>query len=154
MNDHKQAIGVDLGATIVKKGVVAADGTLLYQNKFPTRAEENPSAVIEQISCSVSDAMNNAHTDSFSDIGIGAPGMVDNDGFDKASPNIHGWGSVSLGKEIHSLFPSLRVKVENAANAAKSIWKSFIRDKSPAILPRANSIHSFGLRRTQRIERD
>ncbi len=118
MNTEQFAIGVDLGATTVKTGLVAPNGAIVYQNKFPTNGWLGPQAVFTQIKISVDDALLHAPSKNFSGIGIGAPGVVDNDGVVKAPPNLKDWHAVPLAGEIHALYPALRVEVENDANTA------------------------------------
>lgn len=115
---RKLAIGVDLGATTVKTGLVSEDGVILYQNKLPTMGELGPSAVIRQIEASVKDAMLHADGNRVSAIGIGAPGVVDNHGLVKAPPNMKDWNEVPLALEVGNKFPGSRVHVDNDANAA------------------------------------
>jgi glucokinase len=114
----KCAIGVDLGATSVKTGVVSADGTLLYQTKLPSRGDEGPSAVVKQIEASVREAMH--HTDGLTivGIGVGAPGVVNEHGLVQAPPNFAQWDAVPLRDELKTLFGNLTIQVENDANAA------------------------------------
>jgi glucokinase len=118
MTTEKFAVGVDLGATTVKTGLVAPNGAIVYQNKFPTNGWLGPQAVFAQIKISVDDALTHSPSTNISGIGIGAPGVVDNEGSVKSPPNIKDWHSVRLGNEIHQLFPTLRVEVENDANTA------------------------------------
>lgn len=115
---HQFVIGVDLGGTTVKTGVVSSDGRLVYQNRFPTFADQGPDAVIGQIELGVRDALAHEQAASVSAIGIGAPGVVDDDGFVKAPPNLKGWGRVPLARKLQDRFPGFRVEVENDANAA------------------------------------
>jgi glucokinase len=114
----KVVIGVDLGGTSVKAGVVAAGGSILYQNKFPTFADEGPSKVIKQIGASIRDALKNTNGAQAEGIGIGAPGVVDDDGVVKAPPNFEDWGEVPLKAKLSKAFPDLVIGVENDANAA------------------------------------
>lgn len=111
------AIGVDLGATTVKTGVVSADGNILYQNKFPSKALDGPKAVVGQIITSVNDAIAHADGKAVAGIGIGAPGVVDDEGVVKSPPNFVDFDRVPMRQEIES---ALRMKtiVENDANAA------------------------------------
>lgn len=111
-------IGVDLGGTTIKAGVVSLEGSILYQNKFPTYADKGPSTVVKQISASVQDALK--HTDGAEPegIGIGAPGVVDDAGVVKAPPNFVNWDEVPLKAELGKLFPTVPIGVENDANAA------------------------------------
>lgn len=118
MNTQHVVIGVDLGGTTIKAGVVSEDGSILYQNKLPSKANVSPSEVIKQIHASVQDALNHTNGSNVSGIGIGAPGMVDDDGIVKAPPNFVNWDEVPLKDEIAKLVGGLPVGVENDANAA------------------------------------
>ena len=51
-------------------------------------------------------------------IGIGSPGVVDDDGVVKFPPNMARWDEVPLAGKIRKSFSRFRVKVENDANAA------------------------------------
>ena len=116
--ESKFAIGVDLGATTVKTGIVSSSGKIHYQNKLPTNGHLGPSAVIQQIELSVRDAM--LHTDGkkIAGIGIGAPGVVDDEGVVKSPPNMKLWNEVPLAREVKKIFRRFQIKVENDANAA------------------------------------
>ena len=114
----KFAIGVDLGATTVKTGLVSSSGKILYQNKLPTNGHLGPSAVIQQIELSVRDAMVHADGKKPAGIGIGAPGVVDDEGVVKWPPNMKRWNEVPLAREVKKIFRRYQIKVENDANAA------------------------------------
>jgi len=116
--NSKTAIGVDMGGTTIKAGVVSADGTIRYSNKFPTCAGEGPAKVIQQIRAAVQDAIQHADGARVTGIGIGSPGVVDDDGVVKAPPNFVDWDEVPLRSELAKLFPSFTIAVENDANAA------------------------------------
>ena len=116
--DSKVVIGVDLGGTSIKAGVVASGGSILYQNKFPTFANKGPSKVIEQIDASIEDALRNTNGVQVDGIGIGAPGVVDDEGVVKSPPNFQDWDEVPLKAELSKAFPKLPIGVENDANAA------------------------------------
>ncbi len=116
--DNEFAIGVDLGGTTVKTGLVSRDGRIAYHNKFDSKGHEGPEAVIRQIALSVNDAMSHAGGAQFVGIGIGSPGVVDNDGFVKAPPNLLHWDSIPLARELAKQFGNSPVKVENDANCA------------------------------------
>ena len=111
-------IGVDLGGTTIKAGVVATNGSILYQNKFPTYADKGPSVVVQQIRLSVEDALKHLDGSKACGIGIGSPGVVDDDGVVKAPPNFVDWDEVPMRDELSRLFPSVKIAVENDANAA------------------------------------
>jgi len=112
------AVGVDLGATTVKTGLVSDTGKILYQNKLPANGNLGPPAVINQIEASVRDVLTHANRKRPAGIGIGAPGVVDDSGTVKAPPNMAGWDVVPLKKRMKRIFPSQRIEIENDANAA------------------------------------
>lgn len=111
------AIGVDLGGTSVKAGVVSADGRILYQNKFDSKANQSQATVIAQIEASVRDAMEQANGAEVTGIGLGSPGVVDDNGVVKAPPNFTDFDNIPLQAILANRF-RLAVKVENDANAA------------------------------------
>ncbi len=111
-------IGIDLGGTTVKSGLVSASGEVLYENKLPTRADEGPAAVIGQIEAGIRDILARGGAPTVHAAGIGAPGVVDDRGIVKAPPNLKGWDEVHLAEEVAKRFPGMRVVVENDANVA------------------------------------
>jgi glucokinase len=120
MNNAKKnvVLGIDLGGTTIKAGIVSTEGSILYQNKVPTRADLGPSAVVKQIGFAINDAVGRANGASITGLGIGSPGVVDDDGIVKAPPNFVDWDEIPLKDELTRLYPGLPVCVENDANAA------------------------------------
>jgi glucokinase len=90
----------------------------LYQNKFPTFAERGPAAVVKQINEAVLDAVRQSGHETVGAIGVGCPGVVDDEGVVKAPPNFVDWDEVPLKRELGLLFPGVPIGVENDANAA------------------------------------
>jgi len=117
-SSSKVVIGVDLGGTTIKAGVVSVNGSILYQNKFPTLADKGPSVVVQQIRLSVEDALKHVGNSKPLGIGIGSPGVVNDDGVVKAPPNFVDWDEIPMRDELSRLFPSVTIAVENDANAA------------------------------------
>ncbi|MBP9212653.1 MAG: ROK family protein [Bacteroidetes bacterium] len=112
------AIGVDLGGTTVKTGLIDSNGTILAQSKLPTMAEVNPAAVIGQIVKSINEVLPHAGGRPLAGIGIGSPGLVQNPGgIVKSPPNMKNWDVVPLAEEIRKVF-NVRVEVDNDANVA------------------------------------
>lgn len=112
------AIGVDLGGTTVKTGLISSDGKIIATSKLPTRADENPQAVIEQIKKSIHEVLPAAKDGSLAGIGIGAPGLIQNPGgIVKSPPNLKDWDVVPLADIISKEF-KMRVEVDNDANVA------------------------------------
>ncbi|MCU0454575.1 MAG: ROK family protein [Bacteroidetes bacterium] len=111
-------IGIDLGGTTVKSGLISASGDVLYENRLPTRPDEGPAVVIGQIEAGIRDIVAKKGPTSLKAVGIGAPGVVDDRGVVKAPPNLRGWDEVHLAQEVAKRFPGYRVVVENDANVA------------------------------------
>lgn len=111
------AIGVDLGGTFIKFGIVSEKGKIVCKTFLDTRAEKGPKYVIKQIVKGIKE-LQVKNNFKINGIGIGAPGVVQiKKGTVENPPNFPGWGKIHLGKMIekHVDHP---VYVENDANAA------------------------------------
>jgi glucokinase len=117
---HKIAVGVDLGGSAIKSGLVNDNGEILRDATVPAEANQGPTHVIEQISKTVHQLIDGSSykKKEFVGIGVGSPGSVDLDGGTvKYPPNFPGWTVVRLGEVLHNEF-GLHVEVDNDANAA------------------------------------
>jgi glucokinase len=111
-------VGVDLGATTVKAGLVDEAGNIKANETVDTLANQGPSTVIRQIVFVVRTLMRRIEGEAIVGIGIGAPGVVaDGGGVVKYPPNFSDWDEVDLGAFLEKEF-HLPVKVENDANVA------------------------------------
>lgn len=116
-NKLRYAIGVDLGGTSIKIGIVSSEGKTLKKVSLNTEAEKGPDYVIKQIKKGI-DSILVANKINLKGIGIGAPGVVTlKTGTVENPPNFPGWEKVELGKIIKKEF-GLPVHIENDANAA------------------------------------
>ena len=114
---QKYAIGVDLGGTKIKLGIVTSEGKIIKKTAVPTLAEEGAEKSIGQIKNGIAHLIK-GNKKIINGIGIGAPGVVSlKKGTVENPPNLPGWGRVHLGKIISNEF-SLPTFVENDANAA------------------------------------
>ena len=113
------AIGIDLGATTIKAGVVNKKGNILDQIVADSRARRGPTAVVQQIHFTIQELLSHHKQTECFGIGIGSPGIVipEGDGIVKYPPNFADWTEVALAKAVRKNFP-LPVFVENDANAA------------------------------------
>lgn len=111
----KYAIGVDLGGSFIKSGVVDSNGKIIAEFKTDTFAEINPKKVIGQIEKNINHLKKKFRGD-ISGIGIGAPGIV-RDGKVHFPPNFKNWKIVDLKKDFSKKF-KLKVEVDNDANCA------------------------------------
>lgn len=108
-------IGIDLGGTNVRAGLVLSDGRVVRRESRPTGADRGPGRVIETIAQL---ALSVRGGDRVAGVGIGSPGPLDAEaGVVVDAPNLAGWRDVPLGPLLSRLV-SLPVRVENDANAA------------------------------------
>ncbi len=113
----KYAIGVDLGGTSIKLGVVTNTGRIISKISVRTEAEKGPKKVIENIISSIQDLTGKSNY-KISGIGIGCPGVVTpGKGIVENPPNLPGWEKVNIGKIMNQEFKR-PVFVDNDANAA------------------------------------
>lgn len=113
----KAAIGVDLGGTNIKIGIVSQDGKIISKTSVKTDAAGGPEQVISNIKKGVSELLENSKY-KIKGIGIGCPGVINvKKGTVENPPNLPGWKKVKLGSIIQKEF-GYNVSVENDANAA------------------------------------
>ena len=114
---EKYAVGVDLGGTNIKIGIVSDKGKLVKSISIKTEADCGPKTVIANIIKGV-EAILSKNKLKIQGIGVGCPGVVSiKKGIVENAPNLPGWKNVKLGPIIKEKF-SYRVHLENDANAA------------------------------------
>jgi glucokinase len=120
-------LGIDVGGTNVKLGIVDAAGKILARNSMPTKSyNRNKTLLINAIFSQIRALFQNSHISlkNLSGIGIGLPGAVDPfKGQVIFLPNIPGWKNVSLRAIFEKEFgvPTL---LENDVNMiALGEWK-------------------------------
>lgn len=111
------AIGVDLGGTNVKAGLVHATQGLIFQHSEPTYAHEGLQPTLDRIGEAAKRVLEQLPEGAVAQgMGIGAPGMIS---LDRRSvsypPNLPGWEHVGLSEELQSR-TGLPCLVENDAN--------------------------------------
>ena len=102
----KYSIGIDLGGTDIKAGLLAADGKLSCRIVVPTCVDEGARAIAARIAQTIhqvieaSDAELHSLEESKKEIvgiGLGAPGLIIADsGIIHFSPNFPGWSDIPL----------------------------------------------------------
>ncbi len=115
----KYYIGIDLGGTFIKGGVVSEKGDVLSSNKIPTEVEKGPLAIVANIVKLSNLVLSEAGMtkDCVEGIGMGVPGIVNSGaGVVTYSCNL-GFSDFEIAKEV-SLAANLPVKVANDANVA------------------------------------
>lgn len=112
-------IGVDLGGTLLRAGLATPEGAILEEVRVPTRADDGPDDVIDQIVALVEQMRAVMPADgTLLGVGIGSPGPIDPfRGIVFNQPNMIGWKNVPL-REILEARTGLPVELGNDANAA------------------------------------
>jgi N-acetylmannosamine-6-phosphate 2-epimerase/N-acetylmannosamine kinase len=115
------AIGIDLGATRTKFGVVRSDGALLIKSAVETPTKSGVRAVMENLKSAAKAATEKARGAGYDPIAIGVAtgGWIDpNTGrVVYGTDTLPGWTGTRIGEALATV-AGLPVKVENDANAA------------------------------------
>ena len=110
--DNKKVIGLDIGGTKIHLGVVQA-GKIIAELKRPTSAQASKEKIIAEIIEGIESLME----DSITGIGIGVPGLVDEqNGIVYGVQNIPSFTEVHLKKSIEDYFGK-PVYLTNDANS-------------------------------------
>ena len=113
-------VGIDLGGTNIKGGVVDPSGKVLCFESTATEAARGPAHVLDRIAALVATVRDAAGVewDSIAAVGIGSPGPLNTrTGVIHDTPNLPGWVNLPLADEV-SRRCGYPVVVENDANAA------------------------------------
>lgn len=112
------AIGIDIGGTNTKFGVVDRDGRILVQDRMLTNEHETVQEFIEELHQKLYPMIKDAGgTDKFVGIGIGAPNGNFYTGSIEYAPNLKWKGIIPLASMIKERF-GLPAQLTNDANAA------------------------------------
>ncbi|MFO7900178.1 MAG: ROK family glucokinase [Planctomycetota bacterium] len=114
-----RAVGIDLGGTNIKGGLVERDGTVLAKKSVRTEAAGGADHVIGRIAGLVDDVIAEGGAAKTDVVGVcvGSPGPLDGEtGVIYEAPNL-GWYDVPLGEKLAPRV-GLPVWIENDANVA------------------------------------
>ena len=102
----KYSIGIDLGGTTIKAGLLASNGTLTCRMVVSTRVNEGAKAIVTRIAQTIKQVIKTADTEieqqekdekDIIGIGVGAPGLIiAGSGIVHFSPNFPGWSAIPL----------------------------------------------------------
>lgn len=110
-------LGIDLGGTDVKYGIVDSSGRILRSAKNPTHAERGPEGVLSSIAEHARDLIQSSGN-NVKAIGMGCPGPLSSrEGIVYETPNLPGWINVPA-REILQQKLQMPVVLSNDANAA------------------------------------
>ncbi len=112
------AIGIDVGGTGTKFGIVDRDGNVLFTGEISTKKHAEVSTFIEELYSAVSEIIEKAGgVGRIKGIGMGAPNGNFYTGTIEYAPNLPWKGIVPLAKLVEGKF-NLPVALTNDANAA------------------------------------
>jgi len=115
----RAAIGIDIGGTNVKLGLVDERGRVLLRDTFRTEHARSRTEMLDKLASHIAVLAAEARTRGLrlSGVGIGAPGPIDVErGYVYFFPNIPGWKDTPLKKILEKRL-RLPVFVDNDANA-------------------------------------
>lgn len=119
-----KAVGLDLGGTFIKAGLVNKEGKIIKKTQIPTKGEEGKrEVVLRQMEKAIEFCIEGMEKENLAGIGIGTPGVVDNDGIVYGAPNLPEWDNLPL-KDIFEKKYEVGVRVENDVNSIT--WGEYI----------------------------
>lgn len=114
--DGITAIGVDIGGTFIKAGVVSQTGRILKQVMVPSGVKGGVEAIESRIKEAVEELV--SFDGNVCGVGVGVPGMIDvKRGIVVSSPNIPCWKNYRAVERLSSVV-RFEVVVDNDANLA------------------------------------
>ena len=133
----KYAVGIDLGGTNIKGGLIKPDGTVVVKRSIKTEAQGGPDHVIGRIVGLVHNliAEGRAELSEVAAVCVGSPGPLDSQtGLVYETPNM-GWRNIPLGDLLKKKL-GVPVFVENDANVAAfgEAWAGVAKDAKCAIM--------------------
>ncbi len=116
---RKYYVGIDLGGTFIKGGIVDDLGNIVYEDKVPTESDKGAEKVAENIAALVKKLLKKVGlgADDVEGIGMGVPGMIDSKNGNVIYSNNLAWKDFDIGPKVSEL-TGLRVKIANDANVA------------------------------------
>jgi glucokinase len=114
------AIGIDIGGTTVKGGLISPAGDVLVKDHLRTSGSEGPEAVVSQIVALARSIrqQSSAPSEALCGVGVGCPGPLSyRDGIVYETANMTGWDHFPLRDRLAEAL-ELPVVIENDANAA------------------------------------
>ena len=116
----KYYIGIDLGGTFIKGGIVNENGEILVSDKTPTEVEKGDKGVAANIA-KLANMLLERQGLTVKDVeglGIGSPGMIDSNEGNVVYANNLGWENFRICDELSRLLGGIKVKIGNDANVA------------------------------------
>ena len=118
-SDRKYYIGIDLGGTFIKGGIVTEKGEIIAEGKVPTESELGGEKVMDNISELVGRLLKKANLkkEQTEGIGMGVPGMIDGKNGVVIFSNNLKWHHLHISEGVEKR-TGINVKIANDANVA------------------------------------
>lgn len=113
MHFLKNYVGIDVGGTSIKYGLVDQNGQILEQNSFPTANQKQQ--ILTDLASIVTDYQKNGQ--AVAGIGVSMPGVIEADGMLTTAGAIKCMYGVNLKEELEQR-TGIKTTIENDANAA------------------------------------
>ena len=116
---RKYYVGIDLGGTFIKGGIVDDLGNVILSDKVPTESEGGQEVVATNIANLANALIEKAGLakDDLVGIGMGVPGMIDSENGVVILSNNLKWHNFNIAKAVSDR-TGLKVKIANDANVA------------------------------------
>ena len=116
---RKYYLGIDLGGTFIKGGIVDDKGEIVLSDKVPTESEKGAEGVAQNIArlCKMLLDRAGMQSSDMQGVGIGVPGTIDSKAGVVVYANNLRWENFELGERVKKLV-GLPVKLANDANVA------------------------------------
>ncbi|MGH7199875.1 MAG: ROK family protein, partial [Planctomycetaceae bacterium] len=130
-------LGLDLGGTNIKAGVVSGAGESLSSIKIPTEAERGPDVGVRNITRAARKAVEEAELkwDDIRGVGLATPGTMDIPaGMLLDPPNLPGWDNFPIRERVQDQLDKPTI-LQNDANAAAygEYWLGAARDANSLV---------------------
>lgn len=118
MSVKKFAVGIDIGGTTTKFGIVDTAGNILEQDRIPTNEHEDVTAFLEDLHQRLWPMLlRHGSLEAYAGIGVGAPNGNFYSGTIEYAPNLKWKGIIPMAQLIGEKF-GLPARLTNDANAA------------------------------------
>ncbi len=116
---EKYYVGIDLGGTFIKGGIVNGLGEILVQDKAPTESEKGADGVAANIASLTQSLIEKAGLtkEKIQGLGMGVPGMIDSEKGEVVYSGNLAWEHFFIKDAVERL-TGLPVKIANDANVA------------------------------------
>lgn len=115
----KYYIGIDLGGTFIKGGIVSENGEIVVEDKVPTESDKGGEKVMDNVAALIEKLLfkSSLKKEETVGIGMGVPGMIDSkNGIVVFSNNLR-WHHLHISEGVEKR-TGLKVRIANDANVA------------------------------------